>query len=75
MYLSIDVEDREAEQLKVQLLQANEEIDYLKRHQNIEMREALEQALRHNRLLEATIGDLRDELQYAKDALKSQGSF
>jgi small-conductance mechanosensitive channel len=75
VYLSIDVEDREAEQLKVQLLQANEEIDYLKRHQNIEMREALEQALRHNRLLEATIGDLRDELQYAKDALKSQGSF
>lgn len=74
MYLNIDVEDREAEQLKAQLLQAKEEIEYLKRNENIEMREALEQAVRHNRLLQATIGDLRDELQYAKDALKSQGS-
>lgn len=73
MHLTIEVQEREAERLKVQLLHATEELEYLKQHQDIEMREALEQALRNNRLLEATVGDLRDELKSAKDALVSQG--
>jgi hypothetical protein len=50
-----------------------EQIDYLKQSQDVRMRESLEQALRNNQLLVATIGDLRDELKAAKDALLTQG--
>lgn len=73
VYLAVEVQESEVEHLKVQLLHAQEELEYLKQHQNVEIHEALEQALRCNQLLEATIGDLRDELKSAKDALLSQG--
>jgi len=73
VHLSIEVQEREVEQLKVELLHAREQLEYLRHHQDIEMRESLEQALRNNRLLEATVGDLRDELKSAKDALVTQG--
>ena len=73
VYLHVEIQESEVEHLKVQLLHAQEELEYLKRHQNVEIHEALEQALRCNQLLEATIGDLRDELKSAKDALLSHG--
>lgn len=73
VHLCIEVQESEVERLKVELLQAQEEIEYLKQHQNFEIHEALEQALRNNRLLEKMIGDMRDELQSAKYALISHG--
>ena len=73
MHVQISVEEREVEQLRTQLLHALEQIDYLKQRQDVGMQESLEQALRNNQLLVATIGDLRDELKAAKDALLTQG--
>jgi|NorSeaMetagenome_1021524.scaffolds.fasta_scaffold101198_1 hypothetical protein len=73
VHITITVEEREVEQLRIQLLHALEQIDHLKHKQDVGMRESLEQALRNNQLLVATIGDLRDELKAAKDALLSQG--
>lgn len=73
MHIQISVEEREVEQLRAQLLHALEQIDYLKQRQDVRMQESLEQALRNNQLLVATIGDLRDELKAAKDALLTQG--
>ena len=42
MHVSLDVEVSEVQRLKAKLLQAQEEIEYLKQHQNVETREALE---------------------------------